>query len=587
MLVELWGYISKRRQKQFYLIIVLMVVASFAEVISLGIVIPFLGVLAMPEQVYQHQFIQPIVQQLNITSAEQLLFPITILFILSVLFAGVVRLTLLYTMTRISFATGADLSLEIYKRTLYQEYAVHISRNSSVVINGILTKTGTVINGVINPVLTLTSSAILIIAVMVALFIIDSTVAIIVSSGFGLIYSSVIYYNSNQVKKNSECIADKSTQMVKSLQEGLGGIRDVLIDGSQKFYCQLYRDADLSFRRASGDNYFIMGSPRYVVEALGMVLIATLAYILSFRDDGIVAAIPILGTFALGAQRLLPAIQQAYSSYSSIKGAQSSFKDILELLNQHLPSYIDNSLPIPFNTDIRLRNLGFYYTKDAPWVLKNIDLKISKGSRIGFIGVTGSGKSTLLDIIMGLLPPTEGSLTIDDVSINPENRRSWQKNIAHVPQNIYLSDGSIEENIAFGIPKEKIDHQQVEKAAKQAQIAELIEGWSKGYNTFVGEHGIRLSGGQRQRVGIARALYKREAKVLILDEATSALDNETEKSVMESIENLGRELTILIIAHRLTTLKGCDQIVELSKDGVKIGKYDELYKPINEEKGKL
>jgi len=188
---------------------------------------------------------------------------------------------------------------------------------------------------------------------------------------------------------------------------------------------------------------------------------------------------------------------------------------------------------------------------------------------------------------MGLLPPTEGSLTIDDVSINPENRRSWQKNIAHVPQNIYLSDGSIEENIAFGIPKEKIDHQQVEKAAKQAQIAELIEGWSKGYNTFVGEHGIRLSGGQRQRVGIARALYKREAKVLILDEATSALDNETEKSVMESIENLGRELTILIIAHRLTTLKGCDQIVELSKDGVKIGKYDELYKPINEEKGKL
>jgi len=201
--------------------------------------------------------------------------------------------------------------------------------------------------------------------------------------------------------------------------------------------------------------------------------------------------------------------------------------------------------------------------------------------------VTGSGKSTLLDIIMGLLPPTEGSLTIDDVSINPENRRSWQKNIAHVPQNIYLSDGSIEENIAFGIPKEKIDHQQVEKAAKQAQIAELIEGWSKGYNTFVGEHGIRLSGGQRQRVGIARALYKREAKVLILDEATSALDNETEKSVMESIENLGRELTILIIAHRLTTLKDCDQIVELSKNGVKIGKYDELYKPINEEKGKL
>jgi ABC-type multidrug transport system fused ATPase/permease subunit len=215
-----------------------------------------------------------------------------------------------------------------------------------------------------------------------------------------------------------------------------------------------------------------------------------------------------------------------------------------------------------------LNNLSFRYAADSsensPWVLKNINLKLTKGARIGFMGVTGRGKSTLLDIIMGLLPPTNGELIIDGQSITNENRRAWQAHIAHVPQNIYLSDSTIEENIAFGIPKDEINYQQVEKAGKQAQIAELIESWPEGYKTFVGERGIRLSGGQRQRIGIARALYK-NADVLIFDEATSALDNETENAVMKAIEGLERDLTILIIAHRLNSLKGCDQIVKLDK----------------------
>jgi ATP-binding cassette subfamily B protein len=196
--------------------------------------------------------------------------------------------------------------------------------------------------------------------------------------------------------------------------------------------------------------------------------------------------------------------------------------------------------------------------------LKNINLSLKKGGRIGFMGVTGSGKSTLLDIIMGLLPATEGGLIIDNQTINTQNRRAWQAHIAHVPQNIYLSDSTIEENIAFGIAKELIDHQRVKKAAQQAQIAQLIEQWKDGYQTFVGERGIRLSGGQRQRIGIARALYK-QADVLIFDEATSALDNETEQSVMRVIEGLGKDVTILIIAHRLTTLKNCDQIIRLGE----------------------
>jgi len=544
-----------------------MFLASFAEIISIGSVLPFLGMLTNPEQVYQHSMMQPINQLLSVNSAEQLLLPFTLLFIMAVIMAAIVRLSLLYIMTRLSYATGADLSINIYQRTLYQEYAIHMSRNSSEVINGIINKTSAIIGGVIRPILTLMSSSILIIAVIMALIAVDPVIALSAFTGFGALYFGVARYTRQHLQENSQCIADQSTQMIKSLQEGMGGIRDVLIDGSQQFYCKLYRDADLPLRKASGDNAFIAQSPRYIMESIGMTLIAGLAYFMSSREAGMETAIPVLGALALGAQRLLPALQQAYAAYSNIKGADSSFNDVLDLLDQPLPGYANQKQPnpIPFSKEIVLQDIKFKYNRDSPWILKNINIKIEKGSRIGFIGVTGSGKSTLLDIVMGLLSPTEGVFTIDKSSINTENRRAWQAHIAHVPQNIYLSDSTIEENIAFGIPKEQINHKQVEKAAKQAQIVKLIDSWEDGYQTFIGERGVRLSGGQRQRIGIARALYK-NADVLIFDEATSALDNETEKAVMEAIEGLDRDLTILIIAHRLSTLNGCDRIIDMDRD---------------------
>jgi len=577
-LTTLWHHLSKRRQKQFWLLLILMIIASLSEIISVGAVLPFLGILTAPEQVYQHPLMQPIVEILGLTDPSQLILPLTIFFIIAALLAGSIRLSLLYVMTRLSFATGADLSISIYRRTLYQEYAVHASRNSSEVINSIITKTNTVINGILTPVLKFISSIILIIGIMGALFAINISVALSAFVGFGLLYWLVVRYTKNQLKDNSRIIADQSTQMIKSLQEGLGGVRDVLIDGTQQFYCQFYRNADLPLRRASGNNQFISGSPRYVIEAIGMTLIAGLAYVMTQQEGGMVAAIPVLGALALGAQRLLPALQQAYSAYSTIKGSKSSFEDVLNLLDQPLPGFADQppSKPIPFDKEIKLTNLNFRYTKDSPWVLKNINLSLEKGAHIGFIGITGSGKSTLLDIVMGLLPPTNGKLIIDQQPIDSENRRAWQSHIAHVPQNIFLSDGSIEENIAFGIAKEKIDHQRVKKAAQQAKISELIEEWERGYQTSVGERGIRLSGGQRQRIGIARALYKK-ANVLIFDEATSALDNGTEREVMKAIKGIGKEITVLVIAHRLTTLKGCDKIVKLDKNyTIDVGSYEEM-----------
>jgi ATP-binding cassette subfamily B protein len=577
LLNRLWHHISPRRRGQFSLLLVLMIFASFSEILSIGAVLPFLGVLTAPGRVFDHAFAQPLIQFMGLTSPEQLLLPLTIVFGSAALVAGAMRLLLIWASTRLSYATGADLSINIYRRTLYQPYSVHVARNSSEIINGISNKTSGVINTIMM-LLNLIGSAVMLSAILIALLSVDPVIALAAFGGFGMIYILIIRFTQGRLLSNSQRIARESTQVIKSLQEGLGGIRDVLIDGSQDAYCQIYRNADLPSRHAQGSTAFISVSPRYAMEALGMLLIAALAYALAQQTDGIAKAIPILGAFALGAQRLLPVLQQAYGAWTTIQGGQASLQDTLEQLDQPLPDYADQPAaePLPFRQYISLRQLSFRYSPQTPWVLKSLDLNIAKGSRVGFIGTTGSGKSTLLDIVMGLLQPTEGSLEIDGQSITTSNHRAWQAHIAHVPQAIFLADSTIAENIAFGVPKNKIEHERVLQAACQAQIADIIETWPKQYQTFVGERGIRLSGGQRQRIGIARALYK-QADVIIFDEATSALDNETEQAVMQAIESLGDDLTILIIAHRITTLKNCTQIVELGGGEIKrIGTYQEI-----------
>ena len=569
---------SKLRKRQLYMLLVLMFIASIAEVISIGLVIPFLGILTSPEQIYQHALMQYPIQLLNITKPDQLILPLTIVFITVAIFAGVIRLTLLYVTTRLSFAIGADISIDVYRRTLHQEYSVHLLRNSSEVINGIVTKTHVIVKAGLTPALMLFSSIIMLVGIVSALFVINMQISFFAVVGFGVLYGVVIKFTRKKLKQNSKVVAFQSNAIVKSLQEGLGGIRDVIIDGSQEFYCTLYRNADLPMRRASGDNMFISGSPKFVMESIGMSLIVILAYIFTQKQGGITAAIPILGALALGAQRLIPALQQAYSSYSAIQGSRSSNQDVLNLLNQPLPiSTSQNQLiEIPFKKEIVLNNINFRYSKNTPWVLKNINLKITKGMHVGFIGVTGSGKSTLLDIIMGLIQPTKGEVVVDNKVVTLINRHAWRRHIAHVPQSIYLSDNSIEENVAFGIPKDEINKKRVEKSIKQAKLDELIDESKDSYQAIVGEQGVRLSGGQRQRIGIARALYK-QTDILVFDEATSALDNDTERAVMREVSELKRDLTVLIIAHRLSTLNKCDRIVRLKNNGsVDVGTYDEM-----------
>ena len=578
LLVRLVGHLSRRRRRQFWLLMGLMMVSASAEVVSLGAVLPFLGILTAPDLVFNHPIVADVALAWGITSADQLLLPLTVVFAVAALMAGAVRILLLCFISRLAVASGTDISIEVYRRTLYQPYRVHVARNSSELISGITNKVNGVVFSVLLPLLRLVSSTVLLVAIMLAFIAIDPMVASMVAVGFGASYALITWMSRRRLHRNSQRIAYEQTQVVKALQEGLGGIRDVLLDGTQPVYCNIYLQADQGLRRAQGNNVFIGQSPRYVMEAIGMVLIAALAFALSQQVAGIVTALPVLGALALGAQRLLPTLQQIYGAWASIAGSHASLADTIALLDQPLPMELlqPAPAPLPFRDTIRFDSVRFRYTSDAPWVLDSLNLTIPKGARVGFVGSTGSGKSTTLDLLMGLLMPTAGELLVDGQPIIGNSLRAWQRSIAHVPQSIYLADTTLAENIAFGVPPETIDPDRVQQAARQAQIADFIESSPKGYQAYVGERGIRLSGGQRQRIGIARALYK-QASVLVFDEATSALDNATEQSVMDAIEGLDSDLTILLIAHRLTTVRRCDIIVELEHGQVVAqGTYEQL-----------
>ena len=560
------------------MLLTLIFLASFAEVISLGAVVPFLGVLTDPERVFHYASLQPVIHWLGFAEAKQLLAPVCLAFVLAAVFSNVIRLALVWAQTRLGHALGADFSIQIYQSTLYQPYSVHVSRNSSEIIAAISTKAHHIVSYILMPILTLASSLVILVSLLFGMFFIDPVVAGVSFSGFGAIYCGILAITKKQLARNGQLINKESGQVLKALQEGLGGIRDILLDGTQKVYCQIYCDADFQLRRAMANNQFLGIAPRYLVETLAMCLFAGLAYYLVTRSSGILVAIPILGALALAAQRMLPTLQLTYSCLVLIRGADMILVDTLGLLDQPLPAYARAPAPAPilFQQRISLQNTSFRYSVDLPWVLDNVQLDIPKGSRIGFIGATGSGKSTLLDIVMGLIEPEKGTLSIDGVPITSENQRSWQVHLAHVPQMIFLADTTIAENIAFGVPLRDIDMNLVRESAHKACIAEMIESMPKKYATLVGERGVRLSGGQRQRIGIARALYK-QADVIVFDEATSALDNETERDVMQAIENLGDHLTILIVAHRLTTLKKCNLVVELAGGVIKrTGSYQEV-----------
>lgn len=574
LLRRLWARLSERRRFQLIALFLVMVASSLAEAVSLAAVLPFLAVLSNPEVLWNQSLVQQWVAHLGITSAEALVLPATVTFVVAALLAGAIRLLNLWLNGRLAAVIGSDLSCEAYCRTLHQPYSVHLRTNSSHMIATISTDVVRVIYLVLNPLLLLLSSGLIAASLVAMLLVIDWVIALITGLLVALLYATAITWSREPLQRLSQVQVIFNQRLMQSIQEGLGAIREVLIDGRTSFYEANYREADRPMRLASADANFFSTFPRLVVEPAGMALIAVIGYLL-VQQQGVDRALPLLGALALGAQRLLPTAQKIYEGWAQSRSAKSSLVKVLQLLEQPLQenSKFPPPEPLPLQVGICFSGVRYRYDRDLPEVIKGLDLEIRRGERIGFIGSTGSGKSTTMDLMMGLLKPTSGEILVDGESINsvqyPSRLEAWRAAIGHVPQSIYLADRSVAENIAFGVPPVQINHHWVRRAAQQAQIASFIESQPQGYSSFVGERGIRLSGGQRQRIGIARALYK-QAKVLVFDEATSALDTTTEKVVIKTIEGLSKDLTIVMIAHRLSTLKGCDRIIRLDQGVVQL-----------------
>lgn len=564
LMCNVWLEIPADRKKQLIILIILMVVSSIFEVVSISLVVPFLGLLLDPLRFTEQAYIRP-----YLSNFQNLPFIFTLIFCCSILCAGAIRMLVLWLNLKLSFAIGAKLSNNLFNRTLNQTYEEHISRNSSEIINTISVKMGYLMSA-ISAGMTIVSSSIVMAIISLMLF-----VASPIYTGLIFFILLISYWIINLSTKkiltiNSGNIALNSSRTIKILQESLGSYRDVLLDNSQKILEKEFDSANSSAWRSEGRVRFIAGAPRYLMEIFGMIALVVVAFLLTSSGTRVVDIIPFIGALALAIQRILPAMQGMYSSWASIRGTQDMVRGAINLLQQPILQIDQEKIyyeKVAFIDIVEFRNIFFRYKQDLPYSLQGVSLRIKRGERVGVIGSTGSGKSTFVDLLMGLLMPTDGGIFIDGKLLDRGNLLSWQKNIAHVPQSIYLTDATIEENIAFNIPKHLINHNRVISAARQAQIATFIEQLPNQYETKVGERGVRLSGGQRQRIGIARALYK-DVSLIVFDEATSALDEKTESAIIESINSLNSNLTLLIISHRMSTLRICNRFLEVKNSSI-------------------
>ena len=574
---RLWYHITLKRRKQFYLLLFLTILGSFAEVVSLGAIFPFISIITEPDKTLNFPPIIYVIDMLELKIGGDLIIPITILFAISCMISGLLRMILIWFGAKFANATGADLSVKVYSQTLYQPYEAHLTRNSSDIISATTQKTNIATSFLIAAI-NLLMSLVIFVSIMLTLFFVDPMVTIISAVIFGFSYLAIANLTRHIVSRNSLMLALEQTRLIKLIQEGLGSIRDILLDGSQGIYSKAYHNSITKLQHGTSQNIFVVAAPRCVMETLAMILIAILVIFVKYQSGNTGAILPLLGILAIVAQRSLPLMQQIYGGWTTMLASRASLADVLDLLDQSLNLYTTQPKlkALALNKNIIFDDVCFRYSNKSSWVLQDVNFIIPKGSRVGILGATGSGKSTLLDLLMGLLEPSQGQILIDDKPLKLGHKLVWQRAIAHVPQSIFLADISIAENIAFGIPFEEIDLNRVRKAAQHAKIDEFIENQPEAYSALIGERGVRLSGGQRQRIGIARALYKK-ASVLILDEATNALDEKTEKEVMQEIETSNPNITIFIIAHRLSTLKNCTQILELCEGKIKrIGTYNQI-----------
>lgn len=540
--------------------IFLALLSSLLEIFSIGLLMPILNLVVKGGGVHIFTFYFSLIE-------------IIILFGLVSILSGFVRLIQLYWNSRVAFELGARLNHEVYKRLIFQSFNEYQTKNTSDIIDLLTKKADNVIYGVLLQSINFVSSCILALFILSIVLLIDPAISISTFFAIGSVYFMIMMIGRSKLKLISTVANNNSAAIVKSIQESFGMFKDIILDRSQNAFLSQFDTKDSKLRRAQSEITFLTAYPRYAIESFAMLGFALLIYLYLDSESGVTNLIPVLGLIAISAQRLLPVMQMIYSSWANIVACQQQLYEINSILIKDANKAHNNVDKFIFKNSIVFDNVSVGY-KDIN-ILNNININFSKGSLVAIVGASGAGKSTFIDLLLGFLTPINGHIIIDGNSRSESNFECIQSLFSHVPQNIYLIDGSIEENITLNSFEPKVDKLRLAKCINQSGLSDFISALPLGVDTEVGENGSWISGGQRQRIGIARALYK-GAQILVLDESTSALDLDTERLVIQNLQKLKSEITIIIVSHNEYVIRSADVIFEIANKTINEVKYENL-----------
>lgn len=562
-------------------ILFLMLVAAVLEVAGIGMIPAFVAIVADPDRVMQVDWLQPLFGMMAITTSKDLLIWGSVALVGIFIIKSAYIIVFNYFEARYIYNRRYTISHRLMRSYMHAPYIFHLQRNTAELLRNISQEINVFTSSVITNLLKMSREAVMTLAILVFLFVMEPLITVLVITLSGLGAGTFILLNKRKMKEYGQEEQERRAEMIKALNQGLGGIKDARVLNREEEFIDKFRIEALKSTHLMAYIRFIQQVPRPVVETTAVVGMLLVSVLLVWQDRPMGTIIPILTLFAMATVRLMPSIQQLVSMYTNLRYNMVSLNPIyddlreLEQYNSKFTKDRKNKNSLYFDKEIEIRNLSYSYPESVEQVLHRVSLTIPKGKAVAFVGSSGAGKTTLVDLVLGLLEPNGGEILLDGVNIQ-ENLSAWQKNIGYIPQSIYLADESLRSNIAFGLPEAEIDDAKVMQAVELAQLEPMVSSLPNGLDTVVGEHGTRLSGGQRQRIGIARALYH-DPKVLVMDEATSALDNITEKQITKAIESLKGERTLIIIAHRLTTVKNCDTLYFMENGKViQEGTYPEL-----------
>ena len=580
---DLFKLLTSNQRKRFYFLQILVTLMAICEILSVGLIVNFMSIVGDISLLEQNGFMGQIFKASGISSKSQFLFLTGISVLIFLLISSIISIITTWRLAMFAQRTGTEIANRLYSHYLKQTWLFHASGTSAILTKKITVECSRVTGGILLPLMNMNAKIVLVTLLSLSIFLYDPTIALIGISVFGILYFFLFKGVRNILNRNGVVISEVNEKRFTLMNIGFGGIKDVLLLGRDYDFIKRFNQSGRQLAHSAGTNLAIAASPRYFVELIAFgSMISLILYLVASYEGNLGMVLPVISVYAVGSIKLLPAFQQIYSEIANLKSNIPAFYSIQDDLKSSLQDkkilLEPDQASLDFKKNISLEKITFNYPGIEEPTLKQLNMSIPVNSVTGIVGPSGSGKSTLIDILLGLIEPQKGQLKVDGNIINDENRRSWQNTFGFVAQNIFLSEGTIAENIAFGIPEDKINFKQVEKALNLAHLSEFVKSLKDGFHSKVGERGVQLSGGQRQRIGIARALYH-EAEVLVLDEATSSLDGITEKMIMEAINNFSGKKTIILIAHRLKTVQKCDQIFFIEEGRVvDKGTYKELIK---------